>query len=48
MIINSVEVSEEWQSLLIERTPKVVAMRDFFYSKLVDNFGEPNYESPTI
>jgi hypothetical protein len=48
MIINSVEVSEEWQSLLIERTPKVVAMRDFFYSKLVDNFGEPNYESTTI
>jgi len=45
MIINSVEVSEEWQNLLIERTPKVVAMRDFFYSKLVENFGEPNHAS---
>ena len=48
MIINSVEVNLEWQNLLVERTPKVIAMRDFFYQKLVENFGEPTYESQTI
>lgn len=45
MIINSVEVNLEWQNLLVERTPKVIAMRDFYYQKLVENFGEPNHES---
>lgn len=45
MIINSVEVDLDWQAKLIEITPKIVVMRDFFYQKLVDNFGEPNHES---
>jgi hypothetical protein len=40
MIINEVEESKEWQELLIERTPRVIAMRDFFYDKLVENFGK--------
>ena len=45
MIINSVQVDLDWQSKLIDVTPKIVVMRDFFYQKLVDNFGEPNHES---
>jgi hypothetical protein len=45
MIINTVEVSKEWQEKLIEITPKIIAMRDFFYDKLVEKFGEPNHES---
>ncbi len=39
MIINTVEVSLEWQDKLYAATPKVIELRDFYYNKLVQSFG---------
>jgi hypothetical protein len=38
MIINTIEVDLEWQQKLIDITPKIIAMRDFFYQKLEERF----------
>lgn len=38
MILIKVEKEPEWTEKLIEITPKIIAMRDFFYDKLKEQF----------
>ena len=40
MIIREIEASQDWVEKLKERSPALIKMRDEFYKKLVEHFGE--------